>query len=233
MTTSINLNEFSTEHITFGTSKLMPSGGKSIPLSYKQNDSVINVVFVTPRMLSFGINSWCDPKNHNSEPVYSITMSFLGMENNTKLAEFHKVISLIDEWALDAASKNSWDWISRKNLSIETIKSIYNPCIKISLDSTTGLPNDKPHSIKIKIKATAKDGGFQTTFFDKEKNVIPGTDIEKVFNIGSYTRAMIQCTGFWSTAGKVGLSWKILQMIVEPRISIRMDFKEYAFTDEE
>jgi hypothetical protein len=231
MTTCIILNEFSTENITFGASKLMPSGGKSIPLSYKQNDNVVNFVFVTPRMLSFGINSWRDPNNINVEPVYSITMSFLGLENNPKLAEFYKAINSIDEWALDAASKNSWDWLSRKNLSRETIKSIYNPCIKVPLDSITGLPNDKPHSIKIKIKA--KDSGFQTTFFDKEKNVIPGTHIEKVFNIGSYTRAMIQCTGFWTTAGKVGLSWKILQMIVEPRISNRMEFKTYAFDDEE
>jgi hypothetical protein len=231
MTSSININGFSTENIVFGSSKLTPNGGKSIPLSYKVNDDTINFVFVTPRMLSFGINSWRDPKNPNSDPVYTITMSFLGVENNPKLAEFYKAISLIDEWALEAASKNCWDWLSRKNLSQETIKSIYNPCIKIPLDGTTGEPNGKPHSIKIKIKA--KDGGFQTIFFDKEKNVIPGTDIEKVFNVGSYTRAMIQCTGFWTVAGKVGLSWKILQMIVEPRISNRMTFKEYAFEDDD
>jgi hypothetical protein len=231
MTTSININDFSTENITFGTAKLMPSGGKSIPLTYKLNDETVNFSFQTPRMLSFGINSWRDPKNHNTDPVYTITMSFVGMENNPKLAEFYKVISLIDEWALESASKNSWDWLSRKNLSIETIKSIYNPCIKIPLDSTTGVPSGKPHSIKIKIKG--KEGGFQTTFFDKEKNVIPGQDIEKVFNVGSYTRAMIQCTGFWTTAGKVGLSWKILQMIVEPRINNHMSFKEYAFEDDE
>jgi hypothetical protein len=228
--TSINLNEFSTENIVFGSSKLIPNGGKSIPLSYKINDDTVNFVFVTPRMLSFGINSWRDPKNSKADPVYTITMSFLGIENNPKLGEFYKAIGLIDEWALEAASKNSWDWLSRKNLSRETIKSIYNPCIKIPLDGNTGLPNGKPHSIKIKIKA--KDDGFQTTFFDKEKNVIPGSEIEKVFNIGSYTRSMIQCTGFWTTAGKVGLSWKILQMIVEPRISNRIDFKEYAFEDE-
>ena len=231
MTTCIILNEFSTENITFGSSKLMPSGGKSIPLTYKQNDNLVNFVFQTPRMLSFGINSWRDPNNINGEPVYSITMSFLGMENNPKLAEFYKIINSIDEWAVDIASKNSWDWLSRKNLSLETIKSIYNPCIKVPLDSTTGEPNGNPHSIKIKIKA--KDGVFQTTFFDKEKNVILGQDIEKVFNIGSHTRAMIQCTGFWTTAGKVGLSWKILQMIVEPRISNRMTFKEYAFADDD
>ena len=231
MTSSINISNFSTENIIFGSSKLTQNGGKSIPLTYKLNDETINFVFQTPRMLSFGINSWRDPKNPNSDPVYTITMSFVGVENNPKLAEFYKAISRIDEWALEATSKNSWDWLSRKNLSPETIKSIYNPCIKIPLDETTGLPNSKPHSIKIKIKA--KDSGFQTTFFDKEKNVIPGSDIQKVFNIGSHVRAMIQCTGFWTTAGKFGLSWKILQMIVEPRISNSMEFKEYAFEDDD
>ena len=229
MTTSINLSDFCIENIVFASSKLTPNGGKSIPLTYKQNEGTINFVFQTPRMLSFGINIWKDPKNPNLEPVYNITMSFVGMENNPKLEEFHKVINLIDHWALDTASKNSWDWLSRKDLSPETIKSNYTPSIKVPLDGTTGEPNGKPHSLKIKIKA--KDSGFQTVFFDKDKNIIPGADIQNVFNMGSHVRAMIQCTGFWTNSGRFGLSWKILQMIVEPRIIKR--FTEYAFEDDE
>jgi hypothetical protein len=225
MTSSIILDEFCAQNIIFGSSKLTPNGGKSIPLTYKQNDEIINLVFQTPRMLSFGINKWQDPKNSSADPVYTITMSFVGMDQNQKLQDFYKAIASIDVWALEAVSKNSWDWLSRKNLPQETIKSIYNPCIKVPVDGNNG----KPHNMKIKIKA--KDSGFQTVFFDKDKNIILGENIQTVFNMGSHVRAMIQCTGFWTIAGKFGLSWKILQMIVEPRII--KTFTEYAFEDDE
>jgi len=226
MADTINPNSFSTENIVFGASKLTPNGGKSIPLSYKLENKTSNVLFQTPRMLSFGINSWQDPKNPKLEPVYTITMSFIGMEHNQKLIDFYKVMNCIDNWALDVASKNSWDWLSHKTLTPENIKSNYTPCIKLPLEEKAS-----PPSIKIKIKA--KDSGFQTTFFDKDKNVIPGSDINKVFNIGSHVRAMIQCTGFWTNSGRFGLSWKILQMIVEPRITNSINFNEYAFEDDE
>jgi hypothetical protein len=68
------------------------------------------------------------------------------------------------------------------------------------------------------------------TFFDKSKSVIPSSEVDNVFNKGSHIRALIQCTGIWVAAGKFGLSWKIVQMVVEPRPGIG---SSYAFDDDE
>jgi hypothetical protein len=214
---AIKLSEFSVEDITISPPKVNQNGGKNISLGYNADGTIGNFVFQTPRMLSFGINKWVDPNKPESTPSFSVTLSFMGMADNPKLQEFHQVLQDIDNWAIDTASKNSWEWLARKNLSRETLSTIYTPCVKVPLDLKTGEPTGKPHSMKSKFKTNK--GDITSVFFDKERNIIPMENVETVFNKGSHVRALIQCTGFWVIAGKFGLSWKVLQMIVEPRVT--------------
>lgn len=228
MASTIKISEFSVSNLSTSVPKINQNGGKNITVNYKQDSGTSMMMFQTPRMLSFGVNKWVDPKNPNAEPVCSVTFSFVGMDQNSKLQEFHDAMNQLDEWAIDTAHKNSWEWLARKNLSRETIETNYTRCIKVPLDKETGEPSGKPHSLKIKLKSN--DSGYATTFFDKEKNLIPSSDVDTVFNKGSHIRALIQCTGFWVAAGKFGLSWKIVQMVVEPRPGIGSG---YAFDDED
>jgi hypothetical protein len=211
----IKFPEFSTENISASVAKVNQNGGKNISLGYKTDSTTLELAFQTPRMLSFGINKWVDPKKPDSTPACSVTFSFMGMAENPKLQEFHQTLKAIDDWAIDLGTKNSWEWLARKNLSRETIAAIYTPCVKVSFDQQTGEPNGKPHSMKSKFKTNK--GTITTLFFNKERENIPNEDIETVFNKGSHVRALLQCTGIWVIAGKFGLSWKVLQMIVEPR----------------
>lgn len=225
---TIKISEFSVSNLTTAVPKVNQNGGKNISVNYKQESGNTSLMFQTPRMLSFGINKWVDPKKPESDAVCSVTFSFVGSDQNPKLQEFHDALQQLDEWAITTAQKNSWEWLARKNLSRETIETNYTRCIKVPLDQTTGEPNGKPHSLKIKLKSNEK--GYMCTFFDKEKNVIESSNVDQVFNKGSHIRALIQCTGFWIAAGKFGLSWKIVQMVVEPRPGIG---SSYAFDDEE
>ncbi len=225
----LKLKEFDSSNLVCSAPKALNAmGAKSINLNYKFNDGQAPITFQTPWMRSFGINQWVDPKNPNAEPVCSVTFSFVGMDQNSKLQEFHDAMNQLDEWAIDTAHKNSWEWLARKNLSRETIEAVYTRCVKVPVDRATGEPSDKPHNLKIKLKSN--ESGYATTFFDKEKNLIPSSDVDTVFNKGSHIRALIQCTGFWVAAGKFGLSWKIVQMVVEPRPGIG---SSYAFDDED
>lgn len=225
---TIKISEFSTSNLSTAAPKLNQNGGKNISVNYKQESGNSSMMFQTPRMLSFGINKWVDPKNQAAEPVCSVTFSFVGMDQNPKLQEFHDSLQQLDEWVIDTAHKNSWEWLARKNLSRETIEANYTRCVKVPLDKATGEPNDKPHNLKIKLKSN--ESGYMCTFFDKSKNVIPSSDVDEVFNKGSHVRALIQCTGIWVAAGKFGLSWKIVQMVVEPRPGIG---SSYAFDDDD
>ena len=225
---TIKTSEFSVSNLSTAVPKVNQNGGKNISVNYKQDSGSTSMMFQTPRMLSFGVNKWVDPKKPESEPVCSVTFSFVGMDQNQKLAEFHDTLQQLDEWAITTAQKNSWEWLARKNLSRETIETNYTRCVKVPLDQATGEPNGKPHNLKIKLKSN--DSGYMCTFFDKSKNIIPSSNVDEVFNKGSHIRALIQCTGIWVAAGKFGLSWKIVQMVVEPRPGIGSG---YAFDDED
>ena len=225
---TIKISEFSVSNLSTTAPKVNQNGGKNISVNYKQDSGSTSMMFQTPRMLSFGVNKWVDPKNSNAEPVCSVTFSFVGMDQNQKLAEFHDTLQQLDEWAITNAQKNSWEWLARKNLSRETIETNYTRCVKVPVDQATGEPNGKPHNLKIKLKSN--ESGYMCTFFDKSKSVIPSSSVDEVFNKGSHIRALIQCTGIWVAAGTFGLSWKIVQMVVEPRPGIGSG---YAFDDED
>ena len=226
----IKVNEFSTSNISIGTPKVNQNGGKNITVSYKMPEMAVGMIFQTPRMLSFGINKWTDPKNPSSEPSCSVTLSFVGSEQNEKLRDFHTILNQLDKWAIQTALTNCWEWLGRKNLSRETIEAIYTKTIKIPIDKATGEPNGKPHNMKLKLKSNSS--GYMATFFDKDKISISNSDIDKTFNKGSHVRSLIQCTGIWIAAGKFGLTWKIIQMVVEPRLTTNIG-STYAFDDDD
>jgi len=226
--TMITVIDFSTDNIESGSPKVNQNGGKNISLQYKLNEMARGVVFQTPLMLSFGINKWQDPKNPNMAPAFSTTLSFVGSEQNEKLRDFHGVLQRLDQWAIETAIKNGWEWFGRKNMSRETIESIYTPIIKVSLEKASGAPSGKPDYMKLKLKTSAS--GYSTAFYNKNKEIIPSGEVDGFFTKGSHVRALVQCTGVWIAAGKFGLSWKVIQMVVEPRAVIG---NQYAFEDDE
>ena len=73
MANTIKISEFSVSNLNTSVPKVNQNGGKSITVNYKQDSSSSMIMFQTPRMLSFGINKWVDPKTPSAEPVCSVT----------------------------------------------------------------------------------------------------------------------------------------------------------------
>ena len=225
----LKLKEFDSSNLVCSAPKALNAmGAKSVNLNYKFNDGQAPITFQTPWMRSFGINQWVDPKNASAEPKLSVTLSFMGYEENEGVTAFKEFLESVDEWAVDTAHKNSWEWLKTKSAPRDTIAFNYTRSLKVPVDQATGEPNGKPANMKLKINK--RDGGFDTSFFNTDKKMIPADEVDSFFNKGSKVRALVQCTGFWIAAGKFGLSWKLKQMIVEPSARIG---KAYAFDDDE
>jgi hypothetical protein len=225
----LKLKEFDSSNLVCSAPKALNAmGAKSVNLNYKFNDGQSPITFQTPWMRSFGINQWVDPKNANAEPKLSVTLSFMGSEENESVTAFKEFLESIDEWAIDTAHKNAWEWLKTKSAPRDTIAFNYTRSLKVPVDQATGEPNGKPANMKLKLNK--RDGGFDTSFFNTDKQVIPADEVDGFFNKGSKVRALVQCTGFWIAAGKFGLSWKLKQMIIEPSARIG---KAYAFNDDE
>lgn len=190
--------------------KLTITGMKNVAILYETEPFIIQ----TPRMLSFGINKWTSPEGNSSN---SITFSFLNIEKDSKLQKFHKFLEELDYWALTEIQKKSWEWLSIKSISLEEIQANYYKVLRSSA-------NNHPDYIKIKLRNSTS--GYSTTFFNKEKEQIEYSNIDEVFTKGSFVRGLLQCVGLWFADGKFGLSWKLIQLLVESRSRIKPNFNE-------
>jgi hypothetical protein len=221
---------------TFESSNLVVSavkpmgnmGGKSINLYYKFPASQELITVQTPWMRSYGINKWFDPKDESAPPKLSVTLSFFGEAEDPKITEFKTFLEQLDEWAIDTAHKNSWEWLKTKSAPRDTIAFNYTRSFKYPLDKETGEPTGKPANMKTKLTNGAN--GYSAVFFNKDRVTIPTDSVESTFTMGSKVRALIECSGFWVAAGKFGLTWKLKQLMIDPPSRIG---KEYAFDDDE
>lgn len=225
----IKLNEFNSANLVSSSPKpLGNKGGKSVSVNYRFPEGQSMLTIQTPWMRSYGIGKWVDEDAPEAPPKLSITLAFNGMDADPKMKELHDFLEQLDNWAVDAMFRNSWEWLKVKNAPKETIAFNYNPSFKTPKDKTTGEPTGKPDYMKLKI--ALGENGYNVSFFDKERKLIPTDEVESTFSMGSRVKGLIQCTGFWIVNGKFGLSWKLKQLIIDPPSRIG---KEYAFNDEE
>ena len=197
-------------------------------MTYKFPEGQSPITVQTPWMRSFGINKWVDEKNAQAAPKLSVTLSFMGHEQNEAMSNFKDFLEQIDEWAIDTAHKNAWEWLKTKSAPRDTLAFNYTRSLKVPVDQASGEPNGKPANMKLKLAET--DSGFATSFFNMNKESIEASDVDGIFTKGTKVRALIQCIGFWIAAGKFGLSWKLKQMILDPPTRIG---KAYAFDDDD
>jgi hypothetical protein len=231
MSTILKLNAFDSSNLIAASPKPMGNmGGKSISVNYKFPEGQAPITIQTSWMRSFGINKWINPSDESAPPKLSVTLSFQGVEADAKIAELKDVLSAIDEWAIDTAHKNSWEWLKTKSAPRDTIAFNYTRSFKYPVDKDSGEPNGKPATMKLKLDRDNTNGGYKAAFFNKERVSIPANDVDTVFAMGSKVRALFECTGFWVAAGKFGLSWRLKQMIIDPPSRIG---KDYAFNDDE
>ena len=223
----LKLKEFDSANIVTSVPKQLNSmGAKSININYKFADGQGPISLQTPWMRSFGINKWVDEKNASAAPKLSITLSFMGHETSEPMSQFKDFLEQVDEWAIDMAHKNSWEWLKTKSAPRDTIAFNYTRTLKVPVDTKTGEPNGKPANMKLKLMET--ESGYTTNFFNVEKQPIEAADVDNFFSKGTKVRGLIQCTGFWIAAGKFGLTWRLKQMVLDPPARIG---KAYAFDD--
>jgi len=150
----------------------------------------------------------------------------MGHETSEPMSQFKDFLEQVDEWAIDMAHKNSWEWLKTKSAPRDTIAFNYTRTLKVPVDTKTGEPNGKPANMKLKLMET--ESGYTTNFFNVEKQPIEAADVDNFFSKGTKVRGLIQCTGFWIAAGKFGLTWRLKQMVLDPPARIG---KAYAFDD--
>ena len=215
---SIPAGKIDNTKITLSDPKTLENGGKMLFLNYGGG---INPLYVTTPEVEIPFDPSYFPDNENSGK-YSVKFSMKNVDDNKSMRDFHTWALSMDDLLLKKASENTQAWFRKAKMSDETIKELYTPMVRVSVDPETGEPNGKyPDSFGFKV--VKRDGRFKDfsiydnkkVVFDVNKDTDDGIDISKVLLKGSLIKAVLKCNGVWIANGKFGCTWRAEQIRVK------------------
>ena len=220
----VSPKNFSCANIVITPLKSLDSGAKQayVNYAYDANTRKNLSVQVSTLPVPYGMNMFdkaCPPK-------YSVDLSLRGYDENPKVKQVYEMFTALDEYMIDQGVANSKTWF-KAQLTRDVVKAFYTPLVRWSKDAEG---NVKPYPPTLKVQLKQRDGKFDVTLFDENKNELKGVPLDELLVKGSQVTSVIQCTSLWFAGSKFGLSWKALQ--------IRMDkmpdnIRGYAFQDDD
>ena len=216
----IKANEFDIKNIEFSDVK-GTKDRKMVYVNYRNKDSKVRITLQTSMMtLPYGCTVY---EKENGENKYVVNFSFGNIENNN----LYEVFNSLDKLIVETAGKESLAWLGKKKVSKEVIEEKYSKLISYSKNKETGEPNTTyPPTLKVTIPI--KNGSLDCTFYNNKKEKIDLTpeDLKSFIPKGSKAKAIIEPSVLW-LGSNISCTWKIIQMMVEEKSSL----KEYAFSD--
>lgn len=216
----LSVSDWTPSAIKYMPPKVNDKGGKSINVISKQTNRSLH--FSTPLMMTWGISDFIDEKGE-SDGKYSISLNFPNDEYKTPATTaFLDKLKAFENQILDDAVANSELWWGEQ-MSRELCKHTFFPFLKYSKNKDTKkIDYTKPPSIRAKVPCYNEKWAVE--LYDTNSNLIfPSEDptqtppdfVPKLSNIA----CVLQCGGIWIGGKGWGLTWKMIQGVVKPRIS--------------
>ena len=173
-------------------------------------------------MMTWGIADFIDEKGE-SDGKFSISLNFPNDEYKTvTTTAFLDKLKAFENQILDDAVANSELWWGEQ-MSRELCKHTFFPFLKYSKNKDTKkFDFTKPPSIRAKVPCY--NDKWAVELYDTNSNLIfPSEDptqtppdfVPKLSNIA----CVLQCGGIWIGGKGWGLTWKMIQGVVKPRIT--------------
>jgi hypothetical protein len=213
------------EDVKYSTIKVNSVGGKSVGIL---NAATNKAVYLnTPLMLTWGLNEYTDEKT--GKVTYDMSLQFPSSDYPNEDAEaFLESMKTFEEKIKEDALKNSKEWFGKKHTA-EVLDALFTPMLKYPKDKETGEPDlDRPPTLRVKIpywegewKTEIYDLDGEPLFPDKNSSHISPKDL---ITKGSNVAVLILCGGIWFANGKFGVTWKLQQAALKPKISMKGKF---------
>ena len=208
----IDYSEFDHETIRYGpviTSRIFNSN--RIEVNNSKNNTL---VLRTPIMRTSKIR-----KFDCSTPSYSV---YLNYQSSLNSEMFYKKIKEFELKIISDCVKNSEEWFGKK-MTKELVENMFIPMVRYPTDSETYEPDmSKPQIMPLRIQH--REGVFDVEFYNMDKSVIFNSenaksflmkeDFESIIPDDSYMVACIKCRCIWYCNGKIGVSWELIQSIL-------------------
>jgi hypothetical protein len=203
--------------------KVNASGGKSVGIYNTQTGQSLYVG--TPLLMTWGLQEYTDEKT--GKVSYEMSLQFPNDEfENAETRAFMKSMADFETKLKADALTNSKDWFAKPKMTPDAVDALFTPILKFPMDKTT-CEKDLTKKPTMRIKVPFWQGKWEgVEIYDAERNRMfpcddPNVSPMDIITKLSHVKAMIQCGGIWFANGKFGITWRFVQCMIQPRVSMR------------
>ena len=207
--------------LTFTKAKINANGRKQVGILNSKSKKGVHLA--TPLMLTWGINEYIDDKT--GVKSYDMALQFPNDEyNNPECVGFLKNMQTLEQRIKADAITNCKDWLNKTKTSPDAVDALWTPMLRYPKDKESGdFDYSRAPTLKVKInywegeyKLTEIYDDNQLTLFPNDNGIVPPELITK----GSHVATILSCGGIWVANGKFGVTWRLFQAVVKPRVTL-------------
>ena len=204
--------------------KVNTVGGRSVGIVNSKTSSVLNLS--SPLMLTWGVQSFTDDKS--GKVSYDLALQFPNEGFETPATKkFLDNMTAFEKKIKEDAITNSKEWFSKPKMTSDAVDALWTPILKYPKNKDT-LEADTSRAPTIKVKLPFWDGAWKDLeLYDTDMQPVfpdpmnPALSPQDLIAKGSHIAVSIQCGGIWFANGKFGVTWKLFQAIVKPKMSLK------------
>jgi hypothetical protein len=204
--------------------KVNSLGGRSVGIINAKTGTVLNLS--SPLMLTWGVQSFTDDKS--GKVTFDLALQFPSEGYESPAAKkFLANMTAFEQKIKKDAIENSKEWFSKPKMTSDAVDALWTPILKYPKNKDT-LEADTTRAPTIKVKLPYWDGEWkELELYDVDMRPIfpdpsnPSLSPKDLIAKGSNIAVSIQCGGIWFANGKFGVTWKLFQAIVKPKMSLR------------
>lgn len=210
--------------VKYSKCKPNSSGGKSVGVVNAHTGQ--SLFMGTPLLMTWGIQEFIDEKT--SKVSYDMALQFPSEEYQTADSKAFLQAMVAFEKKLKAdALVNSKEWFAKPKMTPDAVDALFTPVLKYPVDKAT-CEKDMSKAPTMKIKVPFWNNKWEgIEVYDADKVCLypsasnPSVSPKDLITKQSHVVTMIQCGGVWFANGKFGVTWRLVQGIVQPRLSMR------------
>jgi hypothetical protein len=209
--------------IKYSKAKVNSSGGKSVGVVNAHTGQTLYLG--TPLLMTWGIQEFVDEKT--KKVSYDMALQFPSDEYQSADSKaFLKAMVEFEQKLKADALVNSKDWFAKPKMTHDAVDALFTPVLKYPTDKTT-CEKDTSKAPTMKIKVPFWNNKWEgVEVYDVDKVCLypssnPSVSPKDLITKMSHVVTMIQCGGLWFANGKFGVTWRLVQGIVQPRLSMR------------
>jgi hypothetical protein len=180
--------------------------------------------------MTWGIQEFVDEKT--KKVSYDMALQFpsdeyhQSAESKANSTAFLQAMVAFEKKLKADALTNSKDWFARPKMTPDAVDALFTPVLKYPTDKVT-CEKDQSKAPTMKIKVPFWNNNWEgVEVYDADKVSLypssnPSVSPKDLITKMSHVVTMVQCGGVWFANGKFGVTWRLVQGIVQPKLSMR------------